>query len=427
MSGVGQANPMTHSSPETISSVARGEFAAVVSDELLRSGVVNVIGLDTVKERAGERWDKLHGSIYSRLEAILRRKLRGEDFFARLSPVGYLIAMPGVEREEAQVCCLSITLELHRGLFGSCDLGHIEILAGAPGEADTISFEPIAADQLTMLVRKHRLNEHHQPEDQPRLGAVPAQPASNKGFVFSPLWDPQKEAVIGYRCVPAQGHGGIGQGTGPLRSKVDLEMAVGALRHGGNALIQNVERGDRFFISVPMTYEALSCPLTRMEIASACRAMSNRLRAYLLFEISEIPRGVPAGRLADLGATIRPFCKGLIVHAPFRDRTFAPHAANVAQAIALDLPHGVSAADVRSELDRIRQDAQHLGCISMLSNVATPEFFRYAVSRGVNLISGPLLGMVQAPQPMHRVRASEILGCASHRGDEFTDPMRIAS
>lgn len=412
--------------PASSSIAPRNAFGALISDELLRRGVVNMVGLDSIRDRVGERWEKVRESVYSRLEAILRRKLRGEDFFARFSDLTYLVAMPAAEREEAQVCCLTVALELHRGLFGSCDLGDLQILAGSPGGGDTIAIEALPADEIRALVRKHGLQVHEGSAVRgENVHALPQPAAAAKGFVFWPMWDVRKEAVIGYRCVPASGNVGSVRAPGSQpKARADLQLVLSALKHASDVLLRHLERGERFFVSVTMTYEMLGCPLTRSEISAACRELSNRLRGYLLFEISEIPRGVPAGRLADLAAAVRPFCKGLILHTPFRDRAFAPHAANVAQAMAFDVPIAANATEVRQEIDRVRHDAQQSGCLSVLSNVAEPEFFRFAVSRGVNLVSGPLLGSMTEPRPMYRLRADEILSRAAADQAPYRAPLR---
>ena len=399
---------------ETATATVRREISAILSDELLSHGMANVIGLEAVRARTGDRWEKSCATVYSRLEAILQRKLGPSDFFSRLNEAAYLVTMPEVEREEANICCLSIALELHVGLFGACDLGEVSLSTARLAGEDAIELEAIDPAEIAALARKSGLHEMLASlsitEERLSMAAASSDSDQASSHVFLPLWDARKEAVIGYRCVPiAPEAAADNPASVQLQARTELKRVLATLMHATGTLSRHLARGERFLVGVPMTYEVLSCPLTRMEIAAACRDLPAELRAYLLFEIVDVPKGVPNSKLSDLVTTLRPFCKALIVHTPFRNRTTGAHASTPMQALALELPGlRAQAAETRVEIERVREEAKRLGCISLVTNVADPEMFRFAVSRGVNLFSGPLIGKQIEPGPMHRLRADDI-------------------
>src|SRR5581483_12323346 len=53
-----------------------------------------------------------------------------------------------------------------------------------------------------------------------------------------------------------------------------------------------------------------------MEIAALCRGLPAALRPFLIFEICDLPDGVPQSRMADLAAALRPFCRTVAVCLP---------------------------------------------------------------------------------------------------------------
>ena len=103
------------------------DLKSVVSPALLKRGCINVIGLETVRQQTGARWEKMRDSIYARLESLLSHKLGSSDFFIRLGEVAYLVATPSSDGDDSRLTCLKIAYELHCGLLGACSVGDISL------------------------------------------------------------------------------------------------------------------------------------------------------------------------------------------------------------------------------------------------------------------------------------------------------------
>jgi hypothetical protein len=106
-----------------VQSKSTPEVKRTSSAMLARGGSSCFIGLGAIKRVAAARWEKVRPSIHQRLETILRQKLGPSDFFIQIDEVSYLVTIPGIEPEEAQVCCLRVAYELHTDLLGPCTIG----------------------------------------------------------------------------------------------------------------------------------------------------------------------------------------------------------------------------------------------------------------------------------------------------------------
>src|SRR4051794_11474756 len=62
--------------------------------ELLASGRVNVISLETVEKRFGMRWDARKDQVYDFTERVLERGVGTQGFFLRVSGSDFFIVHP---------------------------------------------------------------------------------------------------------------------------------------------------------------------------------------------------------------------------------------------------------------------------------------------------------------------------------------------
>jgi hypothetical protein len=73
---------------------------------LLADGRVNLIALDAVAERMGERWPSRQDQVYEQVERVLRRHMGPSGYLLRVSDTDFLVAQPDVGPFAAQAVCL---------------------------------------------------------------------------------------------------------------------------------------------------------------------------------------------------------------------------------------------------------------------------------------------------------------------------------
>ena len=118
---------------------------------LLESGAVNVIGLDAIRRKLGDRWPHKRSQIWEHVERELERNLGPADIFLRTDDISYMIAQPGSAGFAAQSICLSILQDILKFFLGesrgfptsTCARSHPwpawsgDLRAGRPEQAET--------------------------------------------------------------------------------------------------------------------------------------------------------------------------------------------------------------------------------------------------------------------------------------------------
>lgn len=366
------------------------ELRLAVPPEAWSRGRVNIVSLEGLKEQIGERWAKSQDTVWNHLSNLLRQKLAPTDFYAQLDPTTVLICQPELAADKARGCCLGIAQDLHHMLFGrACEPGQMLIYRGRL-EGDAIEAEPIGADALAEAAEQ----------------AQPAMPDPAYQHRFVPIWDAPKEAVTTYRCVSVlDEHADPGRGG---RARQELGVTKARLVHATDLLWRRLAGGDRFLAWIPLSYDVIGTQLSRVEIAAVCRGLPRDLRPYLIFEIADLPQGVPQSRLADLVGSVRPFCRGVVAQVP-------PRTVNYGAYMGVGL-HGVGISAGNSSSKEAVADLQALAAatrrqrmVNFCLDVASDEVFAAARANEVGLISGAVIGAPRAvPPPIHRLGLAEI-------------------
>lgn len=392
------------------------ELKVAASAALLQRGCVNVIGLEEIKFEAGSRWDKMRPSICAHLETLLRQKLGPTDFFIQLDDTSFLVSMPIATQEESQVFCLRVAYELHTNLLGHCDIGLLRIARAVRSDGDVIELAPVAGEGLFQLAAQAGL----QAVSQNVLSAVPTSRHNSDALIqgpapmhhFVPMWDIQKEAITTYRCETIATSGAFESMSPTAKFKADLATAVSRIRHSTNSLADNLKIGHRFLMAIPISFELLSSPVARMELTSIFRDLSSVLRPYLLFEIADLPYGVPQSRLAELIGALRPFCRGVSAQLSAHIPSYGAYQGAGLHAIGLSLAPGyVSAMDAGAEMSRLCAAAKRLHIRSFVLDVSGRDALRTAHSLGISALSSSIVGLpLDKPAPMRRLFAKDIAG-----------------
>lgn len=389
------------------------ELKRTSSAMLARGGSSCVIGLDAIRRVAAGRWEKMRPSIHQRIETILRQKLGPSDFFIQIDEVSYLVTIPSVEAEEVQVCCLRVAYELHTGLLGPCTIAQLLIHTAEAKDDDTLVISRIVAPQILTLAERAGLDElvatgvpggERKPAGQ-RTSRVPGDLVHR----FIPIWDARAEAIIAYRCVVGPLEPGPEAVTPNARARAALKIALSTLDVSVTALEAGIARGERFLVHVRVPFETLTSPVARMEFVSACRQLSHELRPYLVFELADLPVGVPQSRLNELVTTIRAFGRCVTAEVALRNPTLAMYQGIGLQAIGLSLSAPQDSL-TKTEIERLGVSARRLGLISFLSDIPNIAIAAFARESGVQWLSGPAIAPASAePGPMVRLYTDEVL------------------
>jgi hypothetical protein len=359
--------------------------------------------------------------VWGRLDNLLRQQLGPTDFHVRINELSFLVSMPSVTEDEAEIFCLRVAYELHTGLLGNCQPGDIQVSRSVSFQDNAIEIVTVgieAAQAALSLDRPVGAKPSARELLVPQIGATCS--ATIRGVEiyhrFTPIWDARKEAVASYRCMSLYDQSlaenfGIEQ-----RSKFELALTLARIRHGIGALSQGRATGRKFLLWVPLSYEVLGASAARTEISALCRKIAGDLRGYIVFEISDLPYGVPQSRLFDLINALKPWCRGIVAQLPARIASYGAYLGAGLQAIGVSLlASGVSGTEMESELFKLCATARRQHIMSFVFDIPSEELLQAARELGVNLLSGPLIGPpVEIPAAARRLAAKDIAKLAAH-------------
>jgi hypothetical protein len=379
------------------------------SPELLLRGCVHVIELDGIKSEIGTRWDKYKESVWAHLEALLSQRLAATDFYTRIGETACLVSLPTAQEGEAQIFCLRVAQELQSSLLGRCDSTKLRIARAASVDGDAVQTLPIAGDQLSQLAIKAGLEKGAEVAQAGKIGTASCMPHGTQ-LRYTPLWDAQKEAITAYRCAatPLASDNLCGD----ARAKLALGSTVERIGEAARNLAGHLDAGDRFFLWLPVSYEVISAPVARMELTGLCRNLSAELRPYIVFEISDLPYGVPQSRLTDLVGSLRPFCRGVAATLPHRTASYSAYFGAGLAALGLSLSS--SGGEMGSEIFKLSIAAKRQHIMSYVLDVPQSDLLQAARGLGVNYLSGPLIGQGgDRPASVRRLAATEIVNLSA--------------
>ena len=109
-----------------VSADAEAQLARFADPALLHSGKINLISLEAVQHRLGDRWLQKREQVFDFAEKVLERAIGVHGVYLRVSDTDYFVIQPDLGRFAGQASCLhghirwqSITLGLlHEVLVG---------------------------------------------------------------------------------------------------------------------------------------------------------------------------------------------------------------------------------------------------------------------------------------------------------------------
>ena len=411
------------------------EFRAAASPALLERGCVNVVGLDAIKQEAGQRWLRVRDGVYARMEALLRQKLGSTDFFARIDEVSYLVTMPSADREDVNVVCLRVAYELYSSFLGQCDIDHIRVSTADYAGENMLSITPLTTRHIVSLAEKAGIGELATPEIRKRVAAeAPAEsdeavtdenevdrllgppeiPSLDVEHHYVPVWSTPNNVITTYICEVKSVHKNLGPRQAMTLDQLDCrgrtQVELSCLHAGVAQLARQQAQGNRFLLGVTVSFDVLGSPVGRMEFLSACRALPAKFRQYLDFTLTEVPPGVAQTRLNNLVNTLRPFARTVSATVAPGTRDYSAYFGIGLRTVGIDCSEVIEGPMSKDVVLSLIQAAKVMKLGSFLFNVRKLTMLYAAYEAGIQLVSGSALANPCAePRGMTRLVPEDVI------------------
>ena len=426
-------------------------------DSLINTGRVQIIGLQSLKDQLGDRWEGHRGFVHASLQAILRRKLDSTDVFFRHDQDDYVIVFASLGYAAAKLVCAGVMQELNTLLLGDDDMGSVtvrtavgvvegkllleqssidDVLHGldevepdselewdrekasdGPSEMDRPSSDASMNASIRWKIMSPSEEENRQKaeqswtpinEDALDEGVVPDQ----FEMVYRPMWSPKHEIISTFTAsfVGTDQEGQLRKAYSFVHSpKLIRAMDVDVLKRASETTLDLFARKQRFVVAIPHHYETVTNWSRLYEYAEHCKAIPNELQNYVILACDDFPPGVPPSKLLMIGYALKPLCRGLAAYVSWTTRDLTPYSDAGFSTVGLFIPRDVPFAAIQIRIEEFAELARRSGLQTAVLNVHDETLCEIVRKAGIDFVMGRLIGDYQkAPSHMIRLPWDEI-------------------
>jgi hypothetical protein len=393
----------------------------------LQASRVNIIGLKRVKDRFGDDWKRVADRADRIARNVIERHLESGDIYATWGVDTYITVFARLSEQEARVKCYLIGNEIVRTLLGEEASEYLEVKAAvtrvdgsldlqAVGAMDHL-FEgaevisplappsepvsPPAPDPIDTMGAELGLSFVPIERDKPVGTAVASQPASatdvltGVDFVFRPMWDPMRNVIATYRCIPqvrlsdlndAAGDASLAvAGDAVAMARLD-SATIGRVRADLKAMAAD---GRRLIIAMPIHFETLCSAAQRRRVTAELGAIPEAMKQYLVIEVVAVPSGVLKSRLMEVIAPLRLHCRAVSLQVAIGTIDFTQIRGTGISAVGADISYLTkSEFIVMQQLARFQRAAEKAEVVTFLHGAQTRSLVAAAVGAGFHYVDG---------------------------------------
>jgi hypothetical protein len=364
-----------------------------------RSGSVQVVELGRIRLRLARRWAELRPRVLAVVEAGLARGLGPDDLCVRVGEDHLYVLRVGADRRELERRGELLAAEATARLCGT-------IPGGVAIRVRTLAFD--LDDGLADLAGPEELHRRIENPSGPANGGTAAKLDELVAGLqprFRPIFNLRKRLVSAYQLAAfVRDTGGGSSPASPLdpdllEDDVRAELDCWSLRQAIRALGPPSGGGLGRGLIVPVRYPTLAVMRPRASFTGLCRQLPLSSGRRLLFEVLDLPPGLPQARVRELMAYVRPFCRAIVVRLP-ADAADAGHLASsgigALSLAAASLGFGDEARARR--LADFAGAARTLHLRSLLVEADSERLCRVALAAGIGHVGGDAL-LPPLPRP----------------------------
>ncbi len=392
----------------------------------LQASRVNIIGLKRVKERFGDDWKRVADRADRIARNVIERHLDPGDIYATWGVETYITVFARLSEQEARVKCYLIGNEIVRTLLGDEASEFLEVKTAvtrvdgsvdlqAVGSMETL-FEdaevisplapppeqpaPLPSNSADSLSSEMGLSFVPIERDRP-AGTVVSAPAGvtdvlvGVDFVFRPMWDPMRNVIATYLCVPrvrlSDIDGALGDASlavaGDAEAMARLDSAVIARIKSDLKTMQ--ADGRRLILAMPIHFETLCTSVQRRRITAELGSIPEAMKQYLVIEVIDVPSGVLKSRLMEVIAPLRLHCRAVSLRVNIGTIDFTQIRGTGVSAVGANIADlAKSEFIVMQNLSRFQRAAEKAEVVTFLHGAQSRSLVAAAVGAGFHYVDG---------------------------------------
>ena len=303
--------PVERFSSEDLGSLLERFHASGMLDE----GRINLIGLDAIADRLGDRWEGRREQIYQHVERSLAKHLESGGFFQRVSPTDYLVVQPELGKFGGQASCMLYLRDLLAHFLGGAApeaLDVLEVTSLSGGRIFAVGIDAAYALDAARTEPRVAPLEPAAPPDAWNPFVAADGRTLRVSCTLEPVFELKGVTQIGFRIarrvlsVPD----GAELGVQELRNltTADVERVdLATIARGVSRLRSEQGNAKQPTLFLPVSYTTLASQRGRGPLIARFQEATAGVEKGLVCEICDI-EGVPGSALAAAAVLIKPFC-----------------------------------------------------------------------------------------------------------------------
>jgi hypothetical protein len=379
---------------------------------IVSAGKIHLLDLGALKERLGQKWERMAQHVQMFFEAAIRRALTPGDTFCRFEELTYLIMFRELSAAEAELKCAAISDEVCRRLFGENGeqvslrnlIAHVGLAATPIGAEQNAALDAqLERDGKETIVT--RQPETRQRQRSPATNAfrlvVGGNPISRQSislqdlaFTYRPIWDVTNDAVLTYLCQPEAPLLVSGAAMGFCCTDKEDDQPILDL-HVLRECLERASRlragGLRVVLAVPVHFATIGRSRSWRDYSDALRRVTAETRRDLAFIVFGIDRGVPNIRLAqELPKLSRMACRVFCI-ADRCQGVGARFVSTGAHGVGITLDEKDDELQSASRIREIAKEAQAAAIDSFVLGLQSTSLALSSIHSDIRYLEGPVV------------------------------------
>ena len=388
----------------------------------LHASRVNIIGLKRIKERFGAAWQHVADRADRIARNVIERHLDPGDIYATWGEDTYITVFARLSEQEARVKCYLIGNEIVRTLLGEDAAEHLEVKTAVTRVDGSVDLQAVGSMQQLFDGAEVISPLAPPPEPAPQapkpeaanpdtgLALVPIerdQPAvpeseavrtnvlAGVDFVFRPMWDPTRNVIATYLCVPQVKLSDLNGAAGDASLAVAGDADATARLDGATIVRVKADLkamaadGRRLIIAMPIHFETLCSAAQRRRCAAELGAIPESMKQYLVVEVVDVPAGVLKSRLMEVTAPLRLHCRAVSLQVAIGTIDFTQVRGTGISSVGADIGHlAKSEFILMQQLARFQRAAEKAEVVTFLHGAQSRSLVAAAVGAGFHYVDG---------------------------------------
>lgn len=399
------------------------------------AGSLHLVGLESLKERLGSRWDAVADRVMMVTERLLTQTLSPADAWFRYDGERFVVVFARLDRSQAGLICANIVTQLQKILLGEADTQSVQVHSAVAVVGQDLIFQSSSLrDMLDGAVQaaapvSSPAAPPAPPAAAPASAAVLAAEAetnwatrrlggASSGTVevlYRPVWDRRNKVLSIYLAramIPRSGRmarWGYDCVDDPDDFQQVLHLDLTVFDQAMEAYADLYRNQFRFFLALPVHFESLATQARRAQYLTRLRAIPPEFRPFIYFYVVAMPSGVPTSRAADIASVLRPFSRGIIVVVDIGSTDLSALAAAGIPMVHLILPPGARPARWGVDMAHFVREVEKQRMQASIEGVDVAAMEACAEAAGFNYLAGDVIGSwSEAPEHILRFTADDM-------------------